>query len=662
MTSLARHNALNKRSLPASTPPPSAWTLGQPGDPGAAAVPAYTSIVTAIVCAFRSPPGPPTWAPQQGNGSGAGQTTYVPPAGVTTYSCLPETQTVYHAAVPARPPIPAAAGTYVTTGVAQSTADANNLGWADTAASIASLLTGAFSFAYDARPFGIVAGLSDWDVTLSAKPNPNNVTWGFLVEQNGVSIWESGNIVYVLPATSIVAGMRLGIEFIDDLPRYWFAASGDEFPRTYFWHSTVHRRGPWRALYAHAYLYAVTDHLHTPLLTPYAAIYSSLFDYAASYVQNSAGRMDLPVLFVNGGNNAVNTMMPLQAFTLIGGRASSLGNMALQPFTSDGGDLIDSSGYTPPYAEANMALVPFQLYSSARTAQGGGGTMALQNFSAFGGRLGQGTASMTLVNFDAIGGGVNTADEITTPGAMSPGGTVLTGITRIATAGEVLIAEDEAQGDTFILVFMDSAGLVVSVAAVNTVLDAAMLSTGTLTAPLDANALLIAVMNSLIGSTSIDTQAQAAGQVWVVNVETGASVRYDNFNFNSYARIGGTYYGARSDGIYELDGDTDAGTSITANLNMGRVDFNSKMLKRLDAAYMTVGSYDTMVLRVTDDEGNVYDYAARRSGTAMQQQRIDVGRGLKANYMQFEIVNLNGADFELGGLELMAADSTRRIK
>jgi hypothetical protein len=159
--------------------------------------------------------------------------------------------------------------------------------------------------------------------------------------------------------------------------------------------------------------------------------------------------------------------------------------------------------------------------------------------------------------------------------------------------------------------------------------------------------------------------------VWVLNLDTGGSTSYTNYQFNSFGVLAGHAFGVRSDGIYRLEGDTDAGAVIPVTLDFGRRDFGTPALKRLESAYFGVGTYGTLYLRVTDNEGNAYVYAARRSETSPKQHRVDVGRGFLASMIRFELLNYdpanpaasgNGADFELESVEFVAAELTRKIR
>ena len=146
----------------------------------------------------------------------------------------------------------------------------------------------------------------------------------------------------------------------------------------------------------------------------------------------------------------------------------------------------------------------------------------------------------------------------------------------------------------------------------------------------------------------------------MVNWDSKASTKYENYDFNSFAQIGQRYYGVKADGVYLLEGDDDAGVPIRASLSFGKLDFGSMFKKRVPYAYMGVSSTGKMYLKVTAN-GETYTYAARRSDDHLRAQRVDLGRGLTATYMEFELYNSNGADFELGSVEFSFMPLTRKI-
>lgn len=148
--------------------------------------------------------------------------------------------------------------------------------------------------------------------------------------------------------------------------------------------------------------------------------------------------------------------------------------------------------------------------------------------------------------------------------------------------------------------------------------------------------------------------------VWAVNLASG-STAYEDYPFNSFARIGDRYYGASEDGLYELVGDDDAGTPIHASVNLGKQSFGSSYLKNINYAYLGVKSDGRMVVRVTTPEGASYLYQTRDSKDAVATQRADFGRGLRATYLGLEIYNQDGGDFTLDKIEFAVAEMKRRI-
>jgi hypothetical protein len=149
---------------------------------------------------------------------------------------------------------------------------------------------------------------------------------------------------------------------------------------------------------------------------------------------------------------------------------------------------------------------------------------------------------------------------------------------------------------------------------------------------------------------------------YVVNANTFALVKYRNFNFNSYANLEGVYYGLNDDGIYELDGDDDAGTAIDATVTLGKKDFGSKQLKSIPMVYIGARDNGDMILKVVTDSGSAryYKMGAQTSGD-LKTTMIKVGKGLRSRYWQFELTNVNGSDLTLDTIAFMAVGLTRRI-
>jgi hypothetical protein len=153
---------------------------------------------------------------------------------------------------------------------------------------------------------------------------------------------------------------------------------------------------------------------------------------------------------------------------------------------------------------------------------------------------------------------------------------------------------------------------------------------------------------------------------WAMNVEGDQPLsEYSNYPFNSMARIGNQYYGAGDEGLYTLDGDTDAGEPIDAALRTMMIDFGSPRQKRVRSAYLGYTASGTLLLRVRSvDDGTLKEqwYEAQElQAQAPRESMIRVGRGLRSRYWQFELVNVDGADFEIDKMELHPVYLNRRV-
>lgn len=153
-------------------------------------------------------------------------------------------------------------------------------------------------------------------------------------------------------------------------------------------------------------------------------------------------------------------------------------------------------------------------------------------------------------------------------------------------------------------------------------------------------------------------------ETWVMNLGTQGTTNYTNYGFNSFALIGQRYYGAGPDGIFVLDGDTDAGEPIRANWSVGELDFGTALQKTISHAYVGMSAKGNLFMKVLvgeGDEARAYVYKTRSFSQSLKQQRIVCGQGLKANYATIEFYNEEGADFEIDTVEFHVADLKRRI-
>lgn len=140
---------------------------------------------------------------------------------------------------------------------------------------------------------------------------------------------------------------------------------------------------------------------------------------------------------------------------------------------------------------------------------------------------------------------------------------------------------------------------------------------------------------------------------WCVNLENGATTQYASYPVTSASRG----YGTASGGIYNLSGSG----AIDAHINIGKHDFGTETLKHLPACYLGVASETPMELRVTTPDAEDFRYESRSSAAEMRVQRVDPGKGLRANWYDLAIYNTEGSDFTLASVSFAPVASGRRI-
>ena len=155
-------------------------------------------------------------------------------------------------------------------------------------------------------------------------------------------------------------------------------------------------------------------------------------------------------------------------------------------------------------------------------------------------------------------------------------------------------------------------------------------------------------------------------EVFVMNItgdKPGGTTQYENFRFNSAARIGGRYYGAGEDGLYLLEGDTDAGEPIESVFGLGQMDFGNPQLKTVTYCYLgaAAGAMRIEIDALVNGRPASYSYPARGHGASMRGLRFDLGKGLKSSYVIPTFYNSNGDPFEVDAVRFLVAESARSI-
>lgn len=229
-----------------------------------------------------------------------------------------------------------------------------------------------------------------------------------------------------------------------------------------------------------------------------------------------------------------------------------------------------------------------------------------------------------------------------------------------ASMSSLAFAHGEMAAATFLVVTMNSRGIVSAAMASDVMVSAEILSRAAMGSVFDVDALLDAVMVSIARSGTMLGVPESDCETWVVNLTSQGSTTYTNFAFNSFAKIGTRHYGACARGIVELAGATDDGQPIRSSIGLGELDFGVAVKKTVSHAYLGMsGEGDLFVKLIVD--GDAYLYKTEGFSDRLRQQRVKFGKGLRANYAQVEIYNAHGHDFEVDTAEFHIADLTRRI-
>lgn len=178
----------------------------------------------------------------------------------------------------------------------------------------------------------------------------------------------------------------------------------------------------------------------------------------------------------------------------------------------------------------------------------------------------------------------------------------------------------------------------------------------------DAQLALLAELLDTVGFVVRFDNGRERFAGYTLNLRTAAVTEYENYDFNSLAMVGGRAYGAREDGIFRLEGDTDDGAPIEAFVRTGALNFDS--LSRVPKAWIGLTSDGQMVLKtITTDNGQKkehwYTMAARPQGAPVES-RFSLAKGVTSTYWQWELANVDGAYFELDMLKVWPISIGRR--
>ena len=141
-----------------------------------------------------------------------------------------------------------------------------------------------------------------------------------------------------------------------------------------------------------------------------------------------------------------------------------------------------------------------------------------------------------------------------------------------------------------------------------------------------------------------------ATATYVYHPDHDSFTEYSGFGFNSYARIGGNYFAAGNNGLYQLGGDDDAGVDIQAYILTGMLDFGGHMMSRTPRMYFDFSGDSGLAVSVyTSTDGLRRTEAFTLSLPAAPVDRsacLPLGRGLPSHFWQYRVSNVTGGSLE----------------
>ena len=149
---------------------------------------------------------------------------------------------------------------------------------------------------------------------------------------------------------------------------------------------------------------------------------------------------------------------------------------------------------------------------------------------------------------------------------------------------------------------------------------------------------------------------------WVMNTRNNAVTEYDNYPFNSFTKIGQTYYGANSSGLYALDGDTDDGDEILASATLGIMDFSGETKTLLGDCFLALRSDGEVLIKIKSDDNIERWYKISSTDDVLGDKRAKPAKGVKSRYWTFTLENIDGSDFEITEFTLIPVSLKRRLQ
>ena len=138
---------------------------------------------------------------------------------------------------------------------------------------------------------------------------------------------------------------------------------------------------------------------------------------------------------------------------------------------------------------------------------------------------------------------------------------------------------------------------------------------------------------------------------WVVNADTQAFSKYNNYNFNSFALFNKKYYAANNIGLFQLDNNTlDDNKRVEMKVKTGMLNVGNGAKSFLRDVYIYHKSDGEIKLKVITEDSLVETYKLLNPSDNLISSKIGLSKGRKAINWQFELTTDD--DFNLDEIKL----------
>ena len=171
----------------------------------------------------------------------------------------------------------------------------------------------------------------------------------------------------------------------------------------------------------------------------------------------------------------------------------------------------------------------------------------------------------------------------------------------------------------------------------------------------------VVIIDGAVIEDSVLSSGGAQGQAWTANVDSWAMSRYNPYNYNHLVVINGVLYGEADDGIYRLDQEVDAVTTI---VKTGKMDLSGGQLTHPASAYLEYELNGGASMTVHSTQKGVeqqYTYLLPSEvANELTNGRFIFGRGLRGRHFAFELIMI-GTHGHVNDLSIEHMPTSRRV-